>query len=495
MRAELRTDLRVGLATILAMLLTLGSVLLLAGALGAPSLGVAVLGVTLAVTLSRSQLERDLRGRLEAGVVLPLLSVVTAGVAELLHVLPWVGAAVFVAAVTGSVLLRIPGGMWRRIGRLVVLPFTTLLIARPVHTDRFGPVGAVLVPLVVGVVAWGWVTAVQVLGQRAGLLPTTAAAASTPVAPAVAASTPVAPAVAASAPVAPAAASAPVGVAAASAPAPAPDRPRRGSLRPSASVRFAIQTAVSLSAAFVVGYLVFPERWAWIVLTAFIVGAGARSRADTVQRAVHRFLGSGLGTVVALLPLGLLVVSPRAAVVVALLAVSVGVVLRPRAYLWWAFSITIALAITQRLAGGPQPLLLDRWEEIGIGAVIGVLPAWFLLPVRAADTARARIRDVLAALHDRLVAPEDPRAAAALDASVGELRRATAALAELGRLTRGRVGDAARWVALTEECAELGADGSAPGARRALGEARRALREPHELTGALTRLRDVLASR
>jgi hypothetical protein len=466
MRAELRTDLRVGLATVLAMLLTLGSVLLLAGALGAPSLGVAVLGITLAVTLSRSQLERDLRGRLEAGVVLPLLSVATAGVAELLHVLPWVGAAVFVAAVTGSVLLRIPGGMWRRVGRLVVLPFTTLLIARPVHTDRFGPVGAVLVPLVVGVVAWGWVTAVQVLGQRAGLLPTTAAAGSAPVA-----------------------------TAAASAPAPPPGRPRRGSLRPSASVRFAIQTAVSLSAAFVVGYLVFPERWAWIVLTALIVGAGARSRADTVQRAVHRFLGSGLGTVVALLPLGLLVASPRAAVVVALLAVAVGVVLRPRAYLWWSFSITIALAITQRLAGGPQPLLLDRWEEIGLGAVIGVLPAWFLLPVRAADTARARIRDVLAALHDRLVAPEDPRAAAALDASVGELRRATASLAELGRLTRGRAGGAARWVALTEECAELGAGGSAPGARRALGEARRALRDPHELTGALTRLRDVLASR
>ena len=48
----------------------------------------------------------------------------------------------------------------------------------------------------------------------------------------------------------------------------------------------AIQMAVALAVSFVIGYVYFAERWAWIVLTAFIVGSGNRGRLDVAYKSV-----------------------------------------------------------------------------------------------------------------------------------------------------------------------------------------------------------------
>ena len=87
--------------TMLAVLSTLACTLAIA-----PGSGPAVLAVVLSLSLSRSHLDRDLRGRLEAAVVLPLVGLVAIGVGMLLRQLPWVGALTFVAGMFLSIWLR-----------------------------------------------------------------------------------------------------------------------------------------------------------------------------------------------------------------------------------------------------------------------------------------------------------------------------------------------------------------------------------------------------
>lgn len=432
--------------TMAAVLSTLGSALLVD-----PEVGAAVLAVALAVALSRSQLERDWRGRLEAGLSLPVLGVVTGGVGFLLNVMPWLGAAIFAGAITGSILLRLAGGAWRRIGRLLALPFVGMLIAPPVHSERYGVAGSLVVAIVVSGLAWMWVTVAQVLARRMRLLPPAQLV-------------------------------------------PSSDAPARSRLHPPATVRFAVQTATSLACAFTVGFVVFPQRWAWVVLTALIVTLGARGRADVVHKAIHRLLGSGVGTLLALLPVAGIDRAPGLAVGIALIAVFVGVLVRDTAYAWWALAVTVALVIVQQLSGAPEVLLFQRWEEIAIGALIGILPACFLLPVRSSGIARLRIADVLVALQDQLTRPTSDTTAL-LDWSLQNMRLMTRPFREIHQITRGRARGAASWVALTERCAELGRGGGSPNARQAVAAARSVIREPERLTAALTAAEKALTCR
>jgi hypothetical protein len=57
-----------------------------------PGPGSAVLAVVLCLSLSRSQLDRDGRGRVEAAIVLPIVGLTAVGVGMLLHRVPWLGA-------------------------------------------------------------------------------------------------------------------------------------------------------------------------------------------------------------------------------------------------------------------------------------------------------------------------------------------------------------------------------------------------------------------
>jgi len=104
----------------------------------APGAGPAVLAVVLCLALSRSQLDRNLRGRIEAAVALPVVGVLAVGVGTLLHQLPWLGALVFVCGMFASIWLRRFGPMARRAGSLIAL--IGVLVFRPQgffgETDR-----------------------------------------------------------------------------------------------------------------------------------------------------------------------------------------------------------------------------------------------------------------------------------------------------------------------------------------------------------------------
>jgi hypothetical protein len=455
-RASVLTQpLMEAIAAMLAVLATLACTLAIA-----PGSGPAVLAVVLSLSLSRSHLDRDLRGRLEAAVVLPLVGLVAIGVGMLLRQMPWVGALTFIAGMFLSIWLRNFGSMARRAGRLIALPFVTLLTVPHVHAAGNSVLPALLVPIVVALLALFWVTLFHALARRLGLLPPITASAHADTTPT-----------------------------------------QESKLRPAASTRMAIQMAVALALSFVVGYLCFAERWAWIVLTAFIVHSGNRGRLDVVYKSGLRVIGAAAGTVLAMSLSFHAQANPTTTGVWILAALFFGVWLRPLGYAWWAMFVTLALALLQGFEPQPPGMLLwQRLEEIVIGALIGLASAWFVLPVRSTDVLRRRLADALAAMAEATDPSTPERNPARVAKALDELADMAAPFRAARRITQGfRAVQPADWVDTLLACRapaiEVIARGETPGRlRQAIGAARKSLREPDTLLPALQQLRQALVS-
>ena len=196
----------------------------------------------------------------------------------------------------------------------------------------------------------------------------------------------------------------------------------------------ALQMAVALAAAFVVGRTGYPDHWTWVVLTAFIVCSGNRGRGDVLHKAVMRVLGASVGTLAASVLADVIPAGNHWSVAAIFAVLAVALWVRPLSYAYWAAGITAALALLYGYFGehGAQ-LLGDRLEEIVVGAVIGIASSWFLLPVRTTDVTRRDLVRALGALSDYVAAARsDP--AAFPDHEV----RVTHAAAELNRVGKIR---------------------------------------------------------
>lgn len=425
----------------------------------APGTGPAVMAVVLCVSLSNSQLDRDLRGRLEAAAVLPLVGLGALGIGLLLRHLPWLGAAAFAAGMSVSIWLRRFGPMARRAGSLIALPLVALLTMPHAGATAQGALPPFLVPIAVALLALFWVTLAHLLTRRVQRRPSF-----DPV------------------------------EAATSEPAPAEQK------RWPASTRMALQMAVALALAFVIGYVFFPGHWAWVVLTAFIVNSGNRGRLDVLYKSGMRIVGAAAGTAFTLLFAGHASASPGVTGTLILGALFLGLWLRPFGYAWWALFVTVALALLQGFDGGsPAVLLGQRMEEIVIGAVIGVSAAWCVVPVKSTDVLRRRLADALATLADAFDPAASTRDPMRFDASLAQVEEVARPFRAIRRLTRRtRAPQPADWVDTLQACRApaiaLIRQGAAPGrVRQAVGAARKALREPATLQAALSDLRTVLA--
>ncbi len=423
-----------------------------------PEPGPGVLAVVLCLSFSRSHLDHDLRGRLEAAFALPLVGLVATGVGWLLHRAPWAGAIVFVAGMSLSIWMRQFGSLARRAGSLIALPLVAILTTPYIPTKHAGPLMAISVPIIVALLALVWVAALQALARRLRLLPPLREPMATAIVP-----------------------------------------KQESSLHPSASTRMAIQMAVALGVSFLIGYVFFAERWAWIVLTAFIVNSGNRGRLDVAYKSVLRVMGAAGGTIVAL-TLTLHIGSHDATTVVLILvSVFLGLWLRPFNYAWWALFITMALALLQGFRGpSAQNILGLRLEEIVIGAVIGVICAWLIYPVRSTAVLRRRIADALAALSEALDPANPTRTPHTFTAAVASVEQVAPAF-KASRLVARRFTPAhpADWVDALLAChtpaIALIHRGETPGhVRKAVGAARKAIRESEGLLPALQALHGAL---
>ncbi len=423
-----------------------------------PEPGPLTLSMVLAYALSRSHLDRDLRGRLEAAVILPMVSLAALAVGFLLLHFPWLGAVMFVFGIGISIWMRRFGPLPRRAGALIAMPFIVILITPYTPSTLVGPMMAALIPILVALLALFWVAIFHALGRKLRWLE------------------------------------------------PLPSEPRAkpveeaaSSLRPVASTRMALQMMVALALAFAVGYLLFPERWAWLVLTAYIVNAGNQGRLDVAYKSVLRMLGAMLGTILALTAVVHVGTHDDFTLALILVAVFLGIWLRPISYAWWALFVTLALALLQGFEGqSPEKLLLLRMEEILIGALIGVASAWLVFPVRSRQVLRRRIADTLAALSEALDPTFHVRSSAQFGFAIGQVESVAPAFRATRMATRRlRKGQPADWIDTLIACRDpaialIDAGRTPPEVRRAVGSARKAMREPDDIHAALVDLRDAL---
>lgn len=370
---------------------------LLTGGATAGVTSAAVLATVVALSLGR----RTFASRSEfarSAVVLPFVGLVAGGVGWLLVVAPPVGAALFVAGMSVPIWLRRFGPRLSRLGALVALPFTAMLIA-PVSpvSGQPGWVTTVLV-LLAGVIATVWVAvAREILRLLPGRRQEAAPADPAP--------------------------SAARGAAAGS-----------GRARLPASTRMAIQLAVALTAAFLLGWLLFPEHAMWVVLTAFLVCSGNRGRGDVVHKSALRVVGALAGTIAAV---ALTAAAPHASgfggVVIIFVALFVGTWLRAYSYAFWALTVTLVLTLLQQLTGtasltGETGMLAERMLAIVLGAALGIAASWFVLPVRSIDVLRRRLSELLTTVGAAIAVPSDDeeertRAVAAVRASAARVEQ------------------------------------------------------------------------
>ena len=459
----LRTNWRQPLLTAIGMAIAVGLL-----ALVDPQPGPLVLAAVLAMTISRNKLVASWRGRAEAVVLLPFVGLATAGVGYLFVSLPIVGAAAYVTAMFLSIFLRRFGPLWTRVGSLIALPFITLLIAPGAGV---GTSPLVVALLSVGVLAI--VAALRVLAEVMGFLPRAKPAPPRDAPRAAADGSKVAPA--------------------------------RPGTRPIASTRMAIQMAIALASAFVIGALLFPAHVTWVVLTAFIVCSGNRGRADVLYKSGLRIVGAAIGTVVA--SIGLVWLTPAqpflqgpALVVTLLVIIGLGLWLREWTYAAWAVVMTLVITLLQDTAihvqsGASGEQLWVRILAIVVGAACGLAASWFVLPVRSEGVVRKRVAEALAALSEYATDPT-PAADHDLGVALEKLDEVAAPWNALERVTgwRKTARKPGQWMHLVHECAGLVRANPklTSAARRTLGDARRAMRDPAAIGPNLLALRDEL---
>ncbi|MEN3357627.1 MAG: hypothetical protein V7637_1609 [Mycobacteriales bacterium] len=395
-------ELRPAVVSMAAVLGSFGTALLMESWAGLHT-DVVVLAVALAVTLSRSQRDVELRHQLLGLVELPVVALAASQAGLLMHRAPVLGDALFAVAVSGSIWLRRFGRTAARAGTLLATPFLAMLIV-PVplaHEDA----RSLWTPLL-GALAVGWVVLTRYLAERSGFVRRVPASPGPRV----------------------------VGGPRAGTPA--------GRRRLPASTRMAAQMGVALGVAFLVGHLVFPRHWPWVVMTAFIVSSGNRGRGDVVYKAVLRLVGALFGVAAATLLAGAFAPGDKAAIVAIFVTLGVGSWLRSINYAFWAACVTAVLSLLYGYLGeSPTALLGGRLLGILLGGVIAIGAAWLVMPVRTTDILRRRTADVLAALSDFLTAArQEPVAVGArraeFDASLAVLDQLAPTLRAHRLLTR-----------------------------------------------------------
>ncbi len=177
------------------------------------------------------------------------------------------------------------------------------------------------------------------------------------------------------------------------------------------TTRQTVQVGVATSLAIIGGELLSPSRWYWAVIAAFVVFAGTTSRGDVLTRGRDRVLGT-IGGVVAGMALAFVVngaVVPSLVLLFVCLFLAIYLVrVSPGLQAFW---ITAVLALVYGLTGqfSVETLVL-RVEETAVGAALGMLAGFLVLPTgtraafgQALDAMVDAVHAVLDAAVDRLL--------------------------------------------------------------------------------------------
>jgi hypothetical protein len=237
----------------------------------------------------------------------------------------------------------------------------------------------------------------------------------------------------------------------------------RGFARP--TTRQAFQATAACAFAMAAGQFLSDERWYWAVGTAWWIFVNTASRGETLVRGFRRVLGTVIG-----IAIGLVLAVPldgAGAPTAGLVAVCVFGVFYAAAvsYTWMMLAVTVMAGLLYGLLGVLDPgLLVLRVMETGVGALGAALAVLLVLPVTTHATTDVWIQRALHCVHActseaaaRLAgspAADPVRYVAELELLLGRVRLSLAPLMHPLTPLRARKARARQVIELLDQCAQ-----------------------------------------
>lgn len=205
----------------------------------------------------------------------------------------------------------------------------------------------------------------------------------------------------------------------------------------SGSVRPMVQVALAGALSIAIGYQLSPERWYWAAMSAYFVFVNTGSRGATMRKALERMVGTAAGVAGGMLVGFLLAGHTRLELVFIFPLLFLGYWMLSVSYAVMIGMITVLIALLYDVMGMlTTDVLILRLEETVLGAAIGTVVAYFVVPTRTRGAVEAAFGGYFDAMDDLLAALDagadgspdtEPRILAAvhgLDRAVGVLRAA-----------------------------------------------------------------------
>lgn len=167
------------------------------------------------------------------------------------------------------------------------------------------------------------------------------------------------------------------------------------------NLRVAIQMAVAVAAAIVLGEVLSERRFYWAVIAAFVTFMGANSATEQVRKGILRIVGTAVGAVVGALLAHLVGGHGQIAVAVILAAIFLGIYFMRISYAFMVIGITVMVSqLYVQLDEFSDRFLLLRLEETALGAAIAAITVVCVLPLRTGRVARLGGRNFLTSVDD-----------------------------------------------------------------------------------------------
>lgn len=165
------------------------------------------------------------------------------------------------------------------------------------------------------------------------------------------------------------------------------------------NVRVAIQMAVAVTAAILLGELLSERRFYWALIAVFVSFMGTSNVREQVNKSFYRVLGTFIGIMLGVLVAHGVRNRTSLAIVVILGAVFLGMYLMRISYVFMVVGITVMVSLLYvQLNEFSDSLLLLRLEETAIGGAVAIITVLCVFPLRTGRVLRVAAREYITAL-------------------------------------------------------------------------------------------------
>jgi len=166
-------------------------------------------------------------------------------------------------------------------------------------------------------------------------------------------------------------------------------------------IRVAIQMAVAVTGAVVLGSVLSGHRFYWAVIAAFVTFMGANNAGEQVRKGIYRIAGTVVGVLIGAVLAHVVGQRTGPAIAVILVALFFGFYLMRISYAFFVVGITVTVSqLYVQLDEFSDSVLLLRLEETALGAAVAAVTVLCVLPLRGTQVAGLALRGYVQALSD-----------------------------------------------------------------------------------------------